>query len=90
MKVGYSYIEFIKAKPCLVCGTIGVDAHHLEAIGMGNNRNKESKKDYSCVPLCRVHHQEYHTIGVNGFQEKYGFNIWRDAFNLLREYYINA
>ena len=90
MKGGFSYIEFIKAKPCLVCGIMGVDAHHLEAIGMGNNRNKESKKDYSCVPLCRVHHQEYHTIGVNGFQEKYGFNIWRDAFNLLREYYINA
>ena len=89
MKVGYSYIEFIKAKPCLVCGSMGVDAHHLEAVGMGNNRRAETKRDYSCVPLCREHHTEYHRIGVNGFQEKYGFNIWKDAFNLLREYTTN-
>ena len=42
-----SYIEFIKAKPCLVCGALGVDAHHLEAVGMGSNRKRESKRDYS-------------------------------------------
>ena len=86
MKEGSSYIDYIKAKPCLVCGSMEVDAHHLEAVGMGNNRKKTSKRDYSCVPLCRLHHQEYHSIGINKFQEKYGFNIWRDAFNLLRGY----
>ena len=83
-----SYIEFIKAKPCLVCGALGVDAHHLEAVGMGSNRKMRTKKDYTCVPLCRGHHQEYHALGLNKFQEKYRFNVWRDAFNLLREWHI--
>ena len=81
------YIEYIQRKPCSICFKTPVDAHHLDAIGMGMNRKKETPRDYTCVPLCREHHQEYHTVGINKFEEKYNLNIWKDAFNLLRRYY---
>ena len=81
------YLEYIKEKPCLVCGKMPVDPHHMEAVGMGG-ANRDGFKDYSCVPLCRIHHSEYHQNGIHKFEEKYQVNLWKDAFNLLRRYLI--
>ena len=78
------YIEYIKHKPCSICFKTPVDAHHLEAIGMGSNREKHTQKDLTCVPLCREHHSEYHNIGFKGIFSKYNINLWEEAFNLLR------
>jgi len=44
-------------------------------------------KDYSCVPLCRIHHSERHQIGNEKFEYKYSINLWKDAFNLIRRYF---
>ena len=81
------YLEYIKKKPCLVCGQSPVDPHHMEAVGMGG-ANKDGFKDYSCVPLCRYHHSEYHSGGLHYFEAKYQVNLWKDAFNLLRGYLV--
>ena len=81
------YIKYIKEKPCTVCGTMPVDPHHMEAVGMGG-ANKDGFKDYSCVPLCRYHHSEYHSNGIHSFESRYKINLWKDAFNLIRRYFV--
>jgi hypothetical protein len=86
------YISFIKHKNCCVCydKTVGVDAHHLKAIGMGSNRKKMTDDDHinhGVVPLCRPHHQEYHSIGLKDFDSKYGVNLWKDCYGFLMEYF---
>tara|TARA_Y100001963_G_scaffold20324_1_gene25906 strand:+ start:202 stop:468 length:267 start_codon:yes stop_codon:yes gene_type:complete len=81
------YIKYIKSQPCLVCGSYPVDPDHLDAVGINNNR-KPSKRDYTCVPLCREHHSLRHSMGTRDFEDKYNINLWREAFKLLRYYYI--
>ena len=83
------YLEYINKKPCTVCGQTPVDPHHMEAVGMGG-ANRDGYKDYSCVPLCRYHHTEYHNNGIHYFEARYNVNLWQDAFNLIRRYFINA
>ena len=82
------YEKYIKEKPCSVCGQTPVDAHHMEAVGMGG-ANKDGYKDYSCVPLCRYHHSEYHGHGIHYFESRYGVNLWKDAFSLIRRYFVS-
>lgn len=55
---------------CVVCGA-KADIHHVDAIGMGNNRNKISHIGKRALPLCRVHHTECHSLGDDKFIEKY-------------------
>ena len=81
------YLDNIRNKPCLVCGKMPCDPHHMEAVGMGG-ANRDGFKDYSCVPLCRFHHNEYHSGGIHYFESKYQINLWKDAFNLLRKFLI--
>ena len=79
------YLDYIRKQPCLVCGLQPCDPDHLEARGMGGAGTE--KKDYSCVPLCRIHHSERHQAGNEKFENKYGINLWKDAFNLIRRYF---
>ena len=81
------YEKYIKEKPCTICGRTPVDAHHMEAVGMGG-ANRDGFKDYSCVPLCRHHHTEFHSAGIRCFESRYGVNLWKDAFNLIRRYFV--
>tara|TARA_R100000278_G_scaffold602_4_gene1367 strand:+ start:3886 stop:4158 length:273 start_codon:yes stop_codon:yes gene_type:complete len=83
------YLKYIKSQHCLICGGTPVDPDHLEAIGMGNNRNKQTPKDFSCIPLCREHHQDRHGMGIKRFNEHYRIDVWKEAFKLLRRYFIS-
>lgn len=68
----YVYMATIH-KRCAVCGK-KADLHHAQGggtIGMGNNRNKVNHIGRPCLPLCRKHHSELHTIGEKSFLEKY-------------------
>lgn len=55
---------------CVVCGS-RADLHHIDKIGMGNDRNKVSHVEKRMLPLCRVHHNETHNIGDDKFMKKY-------------------
>lgn len=55
---------------CVVCGS-RADLHHIDKIGMGNDRNKVSHVGKRMLPLCRVHHNETHNIGDDKFMTKY-------------------
>jgi len=79
------YIDYIHKQGCTVCGRNPVDAHHLEARGMG--KYKAGIKDYSCIPLCREHHSEWHFNSAK-FEEKYKINCWKEAFRLLRRFIL--
>lgn len=60
----------IKNRRCAVCGTDG-EIHHVDTIGMGNDRRKVDDSRYRKICLCRKHHTEIHTIGITKFTEKY-------------------
>jgi len=85
------YIKFIRSNGCRVCGQLPVDADHLEARGMGGGKKSgtvsNTKRDLSCIPLCRLHHTERHQLGNARFQILYRINVWQDAFRLLRQYF---
>lgn len=66
----------VKYKRCVVCAKVG-DIHHIDRIGMGNNRNKIDDSEKRKVCLCREHHTELHTIGDREFSKKYHINISR-------------
>ena len=49
------YLRFIKRLPCVACAkTWWVDACHTGPHGIG-----QKSSDYSAIPLCRVHHEEF-------------------------------
>ncbi len=64
-----SYSMALK-RVCVVCGT-RADIHHVDTIGVGNDRNKVSHVGKRALPLCRNHHAECHTIGDKTFIENY-------------------
>ena len=57
-------------KKCAVCGR-HADLHHVDAVGMGNDRNKVNHIGRECLPLCREHHSLWHQMGGDSFFERY-------------------
>ncbi|ANK66893.1 hypothetical protein AYR55_03735 [Loigolactobacillus backii] len=60
----------LRFRKCIICGK-HADIAHYEAVGMGNNRRKISHAKFHFMALCRIHHTEQHTIGVDKFLQKY-------------------
>jgi len=76
-KIDKIYLRYIRLQRCVACGHRPVDPDHLIARGW-----KEPKRnDFSVIPLCRPCHTERGTIGILKFQEKWGVNIWYEAWN---------
>lgn len=76
------YMQFIRELPCVICGKALSDPHHSETGGMGTKSS-----DLTCIPLCRIHHTEVHTIGKYSFQQKHDIDF-RDIRILCLEGYI--
>tara|TARA_R110002012_G_scaffold263932_1_gene447169 strand:- start:497 stop:838 length:342 start_codon:yes stop_codon:yes gene_type:complete len=88
------YLQYIRSHPCLICGQVPVDADHLDTRGMGGGGKRGRKgthtgtmKDFSCIPLCRIHHTERHSSTLDDFQNKYNINLWKEAFKAIRDWY---
>ena len=60
----------LKNKICTICGKPG-EIHHWDAIGQGRDRTRIDDSRLRKICLCREHHREAHTIGVNAFEDKY-------------------
>lgn len=60
----------LKLKKCVICGR-HAEIHHEDAIGMGNDRKTLDDSNKRKISLCRVHHTEAHTIGIDSFRNKY-------------------
>ncbi len=52
------HVRFVASQPCLICGRIPVDPHHLRFAQIRALSRKVS--DEFIVPLCRGHHREVH------------------------------
>ena len=55
------HLKYVAQQPCLVCGRIPCDAHHLRFTQSRALGKKVS--DEFTVPLCRGHHREAHRCG---------------------------
>lgn len=60
----------LKHKKCAVCGRIG-EIHHIDAIGMGNDRKKVDDSKHRKICLCRLHHTIAHQKGRVRFEQMY-------------------
>ena len=80
------YRRWIASHPCVMCGCLETQAAHTETGGMSTKA-----PDYTCVPLCLRHHDEFdgrRPIGHAGtgretFQRVYhvDLTIWAEAFH---------
>lgn len=68
----YTYMCVIHKK-CVVCGK-RAELHHVDAIGMGNDRTEVQHLGREVISLCREHHTECHTSGKADFMTKYHLN----------------
>lgn len=60
------YLEHVRERPCCICGASPPsDPHHFGPRGMGQKAD-----DRRTVPLCREHHDEWHTRGRIGLSSR--------------------
>jgi hypothetical protein len=55
------HVRFVAKQPCLICGRVPSDPHHLRFVQRQALGRKVS--DEYTVPLCRGHHRELHHRG---------------------------
>ena len=56
-----SHLQFVASLPCLVCGRLPSQAHHLKFAQPRALASKSS--DEWTVPLCLLHHRALHDVG---------------------------
>jgi hypothetical protein len=56
-----NHVRFVASQPCLVCGRVPSDPHHLKFAEQRAMGRKAS--DRFTVPVCRLHHRELHRLG---------------------------
>ena len=68
----YVYMCLIHKK-CAICGK-KAELHHIDTVGLGNDRTQINHIGKEAMSLCREHHKEFHDIGKASFFEKYHLN----------------
>ena len=68
--ISHMLYKCIVEKKCSVCGKSG-EIHHVDAIGMGNNRKTYDDSSSRKICLCRIHHTIAHQMGNKRFFENY-------------------
>lgn len=63
-------IQCIRYRRCCICGR-DADIHHVDAIGMGNNRRFYDDSRSLIMALCRQHHTICHQRGNDAFMKAY-------------------
>ncbi len=71
--------RFVRSHACCVtgCAQDPIDFAHTTSRGAGGG-------DETGVSLCREHHAEQHTIGIDTFQQKYGLDLLALAAAFVR------
>ena len=79
------HIRLVASRPCLVCGRLPSDPHHLR---LAQSRALSCKvSDEFTVPLCRGHHRELHRCGDEAaWWERAGI----DAMEIARALWRNS
>ena len=74
-------IQCIRYKRCCICGKTA-ENHHVDAIGMGNDRRHVDDSEKKIAALCRIHHSLAHQKGWVQFADAYkvyGIEKYRTA-----------
>lgn len=79
----------LMTKKCAVCGR-PADLHHVDRVGMGRNRNTINHIGMRCLPLCRKHHTEAHSIGDTDFMKHYMLETIRINERIAEVYKLNT
>lgn len=61
-------------RKCAICNEAGADVHHLDAVGMGRDREDIVHVGLNAIALCRKHHAQAHNMGKDSFCRKYHVN----------------
>lgn len=72
----YSCLEY---RRCAVCND-KADVHHIDAVGMGRNRNKVIHIGMQAIALCRKHHTQAHAEGKAFFENYHIYGIKLDKY----------
>lgn len=83
----YVYANMI-AKKCVICGK-PADIHHVDAVGMGNDREAICHIGMNALPLCREHHTILHTMGNSSFMGKYHIEPIKIDEKIAKVYRLN-
>lgn len=67
------YLDFIRSKPCLICGRRAT-AHHQPQKGGGIMAGKV--EDDRAVPLCMEHHCGNGTVAQPGGYDNLSWTLW--------------
>ena len=67
--IGKYVYSCLMNKRCAVCGR-KAELHHVDAVGR-RDRQEINHIGMDCLPLCREHHIEAHTIGQTAFMDRY-------------------
>lgn len=60
----------LENRKCAICNA-KADIHHVDAVGIGRDRNTIIHVGMRAIALCREHHTEAHNIGKREFFAKY-------------------
>ena len=63
-------MQCIRYRKCCICGR-PADIHHVDTIGMGNDRRHYDDSQNRIMALCRQHHQICHQRGTERFCDMY-------------------
>ena len=83
-KVWPRHRRWVKSHGCCVpeCDATSVDFAHLRSSATAGMSQKPH--DVFGVSLCRKHHTEQHSLGVDAFDHKYGTDLWALAAEFAR------
>jgi hypothetical protein len=87
--IGRMVYACLMAKKCVCCGK-PADLHHVDAVGMGRNREEINHLGLQCLPLCREHHTELHGIGNKEFMERYHLQAIPIDKKIAKQYGLNT
>src|SRR5690348_1860528 len=76
--------RWVKSHRCSVpgCPAATVDFAHLRSAATTGTGQKPH--DIFGVSLCRTHHDQQHRLGIDGFDRKYGTDLWALAAEFAR------
>ena len=78
------HIRLVASRPCLICGRLPSDPHHLR-FAQGRALSRKVSDEFT-VPLCRGHHRELHHCGDEAvWWERAGIDAMEIARALWRE-----
>lgn len=84
----YIYSCLIHHK-CAVCGA-KAELHHVDTVGMGNDRTKINHLGKRCLPLCREHHTKIGQMGDTLFMRVYHLEPYVIDEKIVKEYRLRG